>query len=90
MFFHVPGLCLLGIGGAPTLLIKLWLENYIFTYLTSSLNTLQVVRHLMPEDYLNLGHHSLSKIIVKLHIQAFWQKFEKEKMQKFGLCLQDL
>ena len=37
MFFHVPGLCLLGIGGAPTLLIKLWLENYIFKYLTSSL-----------------------------------------------------
>ena len=36
--YHVPGLCLLGIGGAPTSVIKLWLENHIFTFLTSSLN----------------------------------------------------
>ena len=34
---HVPGLCLLGIGGAPTLAIKLWLKNHSFTFLTSSL-----------------------------------------------------
>ena len=32
---HVPGLCLLAIGGAPTLVIKLWLKNQIFTFLTS-------------------------------------------------------
>ena len=35
--YHVPGLCLLGIGGAPTSVIKLWLENHIFTFSTSSL-----------------------------------------------------
>ena len=35
--YHVLGLCLLGIGGAPTLPIKLWLKNHIFTFLTSSL-----------------------------------------------------
>ena len=34
---HVPGLCLLGIGSAPTLATKLWLGNRIFTFLTSSL-----------------------------------------------------
>ena len=34
---HVPGLCLLGIGGDPTLVIKLWLKNQIFTFSTSSL-----------------------------------------------------
>ena len=33
--YHVPGLCLLGIGGAPTLVIKLWLKNQIFTFSTS-------------------------------------------------------
>ena len=35
--YHVPGLCLIGIGGAPTSVIKLWLENHIFTFSTSSL-----------------------------------------------------
>ena len=35
--YHAPGLCLLGIGGAPTSVIKLWLKNHIFTFLTSSL-----------------------------------------------------
>ena len=34
---HVPGLCLLGKGAPPTLLIKLWLKNQIFTFSTSSL-----------------------------------------------------
>ena len=34
---HVPGLCLLGIGGAPTSDIKLWLKNQIFIFSTSSL-----------------------------------------------------
>ena len=31
--YHVPGLCL----GAPTSVIKLWLENHIFSLSTSSL-----------------------------------------------------
>ena len=30
------------------------------------------------------------KIIVKLHLQAFLQKFENGKMHKFDSCLQDL
>ena len=34
---HVPGLCLLGIGGAPKLVVKLWLKNQIFTFSTSAL-----------------------------------------------------
>ena len=34
---HVPGLCLLDIGVPPTLVIKLWLKNQIFIFLTSSL-----------------------------------------------------
>ena len=35
---HVPGLCLLGIGAPPpTLVIKLWLKNQIFTFSTSFL-----------------------------------------------------
>ena len=35
----------------------------------------------------------LSKIVqimLKLHLQAFWQNIKYEKMQKFGFCLQDL
>ena len=35
--YHVPGLRLLSFGGPPTKVIKLWLENHIFTFLTSSL-----------------------------------------------------
>ena len=41
MFIYVPGLGLLGVGGAPppSLAIKLWLKNifHIFPFLTSSL-----------------------------------------------------
>ena len=36
-----------------------------------------------------MGYHSLLKL-VKLHLQAFLQKFENAKMQKLGFCLQDL
>ena len=32
--------------------------------------------HIMPENSLNLGH---VKIIVKRHLQAFWQNFENGK-----------
>ena len=32
---HVPGVCLLGIGGSPSLIIKLWLKNQIFIFSTS-------------------------------------------------------
>ena len=34
---HFYGLWLIGIGGAPTLAIKLWLKNHIFTFSNSSL-----------------------------------------------------
>ena len=43
----------------------------------------------MPEDFLDLGHYNFVKIIVKHHLQLFWQNFENGKMQKFGFCLQD-
>ena len=33
--YHVHGLCLLGIGGTPTSVIKLWLKYHIFTFSTS-------------------------------------------------------
>ena len=35
--YHVSGLCLLGIIGPPTPVIKLWLGNHIFKFSTSSL-----------------------------------------------------
>ena len=35
--YHVPGLCLLGIGGAPYISHKIMAKNHIFTFLTSSL-----------------------------------------------------
>ena len=40
--------------------------------------------HIRSEDFLNLGNHKKKfvKIIVKLHLQAFWQNFENGKMQK--------
>ena len=34
---HVPGLCLLGIGGAPFISHKIMAQNHILTFLTSSL-----------------------------------------------------
>ena len=37
MFYHVPGLCLLDIGGAPYISHKIMARNRIFTFLTSSL-----------------------------------------------------
>ena len=37
--YHVPEMCLLGIDGTPppTLALKLWLKNHVFTFFTSSL-----------------------------------------------------
>ena len=35
--YHVSGLCLLGIGGAPYIVHKIMAQNHIFTFLTSSL-----------------------------------------------------
>ena len=35
--YHVPGLCLLGMGGAPYISHKIMAQNQIFTFLTSSL-----------------------------------------------------
>ena len=40
----------------PTLAIKLWLKNHIFTFFTSSLKPPAL--NIMPENSLNLGHHN--------------------------------
>ena len=82
-------MCFLGIGGAPYISIKLWLENHIFKFLTS-------LKHLaggasyyarrLPKP----RPLQFVQIMVKLHLQAFWQNFEYGKMQKFGFCQQDL
>ena len=37
MFYHVPGMCLLGIGGAPYISHKIMARKPHFTFLTSSL-----------------------------------------------------
>ena len=74
----------------PTSVIKLYLENHIFKFSTSSLK--------QPADGASYYARRLPKprplyfiqIMVKLHLQAFWQNFEYGKMQKFGFCLQDL
>ena len=74
----------------PTSFIKLWLENHIFTFSTSSLNqpaggaTDYAGRLLKPSSLLFV------QIMVKFYLKAFWQDFEYGKMQKFGFCLQDL
>ena len=60
--YHVSGLCLLGIGGAPKSVIKLWLENHIFTFSTSSLKQPAVGISYYARTLLNLGHDSLFKL----------------------------
>ena len=85
--YLVPGLCLLGIGGTPTSVIKLWLENHIFTFSTSSLKQPAGGALYYTRGLLKLIKSWFVQIMVKLHQQAFWQNFEYGKMQKFGFCL---
>ena len=72
---HIPGKILLGIGGAPTLAIKLWPKKQIFTFSTSSLkppaNGVSYYARRFPRPRPSL----FVKIIVK-YLQAFWQNFE--------------
>ena len=87
---QVPGLCFLGIGGTPNISPKIILINHFFTFLISSLkppqdDTLHYARR-FPKSKVSL----FIKIIVKSHLQAFWQNFENGKIKKIGFCLQDL
>ena len=43
--YHVPGLCLLDIGRAPYIFVKLWLRHHSFTCLTS-VNYQKVLLHI--------------------------------------------
>ena len=81
MFINCFGLCLLGIGGAPTSVIKLLLENHIFTFLTFSPK--------QPAGGTSYYARRLSKPRPS-YLFKFWQNFEYEKIQKFCFCLQDL
>ena len=78
--YHVPGLCLLGIGGAPTSVIKLWLENNIFKFSTSvkqpAGGASYYARRLPKPRPLQFV-----QIMVKHHLEAFWQNFKYGKMQ---------
>ena len=74
----------------PTSIIKLLLENHIFKFSTSPLKqpaggTSYYARRLLKPRPLYFV-----QIMVKLHLQPFWQNFEYEKMQKFTFCLPDL
>ena len=81
---------LLGFRGSPRIVIKLWLENHIFTFLTSSLKQPAGDATYYPRRLPKFTSSWSVKIIVKCHLQAFWQNFEKRKMPKFRLCFQDL
>ena len=70
----------------PTLVIKLCLENHIITFATSSLEPADFASYYarrLPKDRPSY----LVQIMVKLHLQAFWQNFENAK--KIGPCLQN-
>ena len=78
---HVPRLCLLGIGGAPTLVIKLWPKNQIFTFLTSSLKP--------PADgasyYATYRHFGRTLKIVKCKNLVFvYKTFENLLLQNYS------
>ena len=74
----------------PTSVIKLWLENHIFTFSTSSLKQPAGGVSYYARRLLKPRPMYFVQIMVKLHLQAFWQNFEYGKMQKFGFCLPDL
>ena len=59
---HVPGLCLLGMVVPPTLVIKLWLKNQIFTFSTSSLKLPADGALYYARRFSNLGYHNLLKL----------------------------
>ena len=74
----------------PTTVIKLWLENHIFTFSTSSLKQPAGGTSYYARRLLKPRPIYFVQIMVKLHLKAFWQNFEYGKMQKFGFYLPDL
>ena len=73
---HVSGLCLLGIGGAPYISHKIISQKpnfHIFDFFSETTSRWCFIicrRFPRPRPL------SFIKIIVKLHLQAFWQNFE--------------
>ena len=60
--YHVPGLCLLGIGGAPYISHKIMAQKPNFHIFDFSSETKQMVLHIRLEDSLDLGHYNLLKL----------------------------
>ena len=60
---HVPGLCLLGIGGAPYISHKIMAQKTKFSHFRLLLrNHQQMVLHITLGDSLDLGHYNLLKL----------------------------
>ena len=59
---HVPGLCLLGIGGTPHISHKIMAQKPNFHIFDFSLKPPADVLHIMLEDSLDLGHYNLLKL----------------------------
>ena len=55
--YHVPGLCLPSIGGAPYINLKIMAGKTIFSYFLLFRNKQQVAPHIIPDNSLCLGHH---------------------------------
>ena len=64
-------------------------KNRIFIFSTSSLKQLTGGTSYYVRKLSKSRPSYFVKIILELHLQAFWQNFENGKMQKFGFCLQD-
>ena len=58
------------------LFIKLWLKNQIFTFSTSSLKPPADGASYYARRFPRPRPLQFVKIIVKIHLQAFWQNFE--------------
>ena len=87
MFFHVPGLSLLGFGGAPYNGHTVMARKPYFTFSTSSLKQPAGGASYYARRLLKPRPIYFVQIMVKLYLQAFWQNFEYGKI---GLCLPDL
>ena len=82
-----PGLCLLGIGGAPYISHKIMAQkaySHIFDFFSETTSASYTSILLKPRPLLFVQN------MVKLHLQAIWQDFKYGKMQNFGFCVQDI
>ena len=59
---HVPGLCHQVLVAPPTLVIKLWLKNQIFTFSSSSVKPPAGGALYYAGRSLDLGHYNLLKL----------------------------